>query len=63
MHGRSVTCPLHGWNIGLDDGRAAAPDVGCTRVLRVQVREIGGEVYLLRDELFAAVVATPERTT
>ena len=52
VHGRSVTCPLHGWNIGLDDGHAVAPDVGCARVF--QVRELDGNVYLRRDELFAA---------
>lgn len=51
VHGRSVTCPLHGWNIGLDDGQAAAPDVGCAQVF--QVREHDGDVYLRRDELFA----------
>jgi nitrite reductase (NADH) small subunit len=28
VHGKRVTCPLHGWNIGLDDGQAVAPDVG-----------------------------------
>lgn len=28
VHGRRVTCPLHGWNIGLADGRAVPPDVG-----------------------------------
>lgn len=52
VHGRSVTCPLHGWNIGLDDGNAAAPDVGCARVF--QVRELDGDVYLRRDELLVA---------
>ena len=51
VHGRSVTCPLHGWNIGLDDGQAVAPDVGCAQVF--QVREQDGDVYLRRDELFA----------
>ena len=51
VHGRSVTCPLHGWNIGLDDGQAVAPDVGCAQVF--QVREHDGDVYLRRDELFA----------
>lgn len=51
VHGRSVTCPLHGWNIGLDDGHAVAPDVGCAQVF--QVRELDGDVYLRRDELFA----------
>ena len=51
VHGRSVTCPLHGWNIGLDDGNAAAPDIGCARVF--QVRELDGDIYLRRDELLA----------
>lgn len=51
VHGRSVTCPLHGWDIGLEDGRAAAPDVGCTRTL--QVRALDGGIYLRRDELAA----------
>jgi len=44
VHGKRVTCPLHGWNIGLDDGQAVAPDVGsCTRV---EVKVEGGEVFL-----------------
>jgi nitrite reductase (NADH) small subunit len=30
VHGRHVTCPLHGWNIGLSDGVAVAPDEGCS---------------------------------
>lgn len=56
VHGRSVTCPLHGWSIGLDDGQAAAPDVGCARMfqVRVEVREAEGEVYLRRDEVLEA---------
>lgn len=52
VHGRSVTCPLHGWGIALDDGNAIAPDQGCARAF--QLREIDGEVYLRRDELLAA---------
>lgn len=52
VHGRMVTCPLHGWDIALDDGQAVAPDVGCTRTL--QVRELDGGVYLHRDELALA---------
>jgi len=44
VHGKRVTCPLHGWNIGLDDGQAVAPDVGsCTRF---EVKVEGGEVFL-----------------
>ena len=28
VHGRRVTCPLHGLIMGLEDGQAVAPDVG-----------------------------------
>lgn len=49
VHGRSVTCPLHGWVIGLENGQAVAPDEGCTRTF--QVREHDGAVYLRRADL------------
>jgi nitrite reductase (NADH) small subunit len=44
VHGRSVTCPLHGWVIDLETGQAAAPDIGCTPKLPVRV--IDGAVWL-----------------
>lgn len=44
VHGKRVTCPLHGWNIGLDDGHAVAPDVGHCDTFKVKVDN--GEVYL-----------------
>lgn len=44
VFGRKVACPLHGWNIGLDDGKAVAPDIGCTRSYAVKVD--GGFIYL-----------------
>lgn len=44
VHGRRVTCPLHGWNIGLEDGQAVAPDVGSCGAIGVKVE--GGEVFL-----------------
>lgn len=31
VHGKSVTCPLHNWVIGLDDGEAKGYDTGCTK--------------------------------
>lgn len=37
VFGRKVACPLHGWNIGLDDGNAVAPDVGCARRFETKV--------------------------
>ena len=44
VHGKRVTCPLHGWNIGLEDGQAVAPDVGSCSKFEVKVE--GGEVFL-----------------
>ena len=39
MPGSAVTCPLHSWVIGLDDGEAEAPDEG--RAPTVPVRIVG----------------------
>ena len=44
VHGKSVTCPLHGWVIGLASGEAEAPDEGCVR--RVPARLEGRRVLL-----------------
>ena len=33
VHGTSVTCPLHNWVIGLDDGLAKDPDAGCVHTV------------------------------
>ncbi len=49
VFGQSVACPLHNWTIGLADGQAAAPDVGCTTAFAVQVDD--GQVFLDADEL------------
>ena len=45
VFGRRVACPLHGWNIELADGKAVAPDQGCTLTFEVKVED--GAVYLL----------------
>ena len=37
VHGRRVTCPMHGWNVELDSGQAVAPDLGCAREFPVRV--------------------------
>lgn len=44
VHGRKVTCPLHNWNIGLEDGCAVAPDTGCAKSYPVTLEN--GEVFL-----------------
>ena len=43
VHGRSVTCPLHAWNIDLATGEPTGADAGkgCTPTLRVRVTEEG----------------------
>ncbi len=49
VHGESVACPLHNWNIGMADGCARAPDEGCTPKFAVQVKD--GAVFLDALEL------------
>ena len=39
VHGKTVTCPLHGWKLDLDTGDAQSPDVGHTRPFRVKVED------------------------
>src|SRR5687767_7660627 len=45
VHGRSVTCPLHNWVIGLDTGEAQGVDEGKTITHRTQV--LNGRISLL----------------
>ena len=49
VFGKQVACPLHNWTIGLCDGQAAAPDVGCTPAFAVRLD--GARVYLKTTEL------------
>ncbi len=49
VFGTSVACPLHNWAIGLDDGCAKAPDVGCTTKFACKVE--AGDVFLDAVEL------------
>jgi nitrite reductase (NADH) small subunit len=44
VHGRQVTCPLHGWKIGLEDGNAVAPDKGCAKQISCKVEK--GSIFL-----------------
>jgi nitrite reductase (NADH) small subunit len=38
VHGKSVTCPLHGWIISLETGQAQGADKGCTPKIPVQLK-------------------------
>jgi nitrite reductase (NADH) small subunit len=58
VHGQSVACPLHNWNIGLGDGCAKGPDEGCTPKFAVQVTN--GEVFLDAQELATHALDLPE---
>jgi nitrite reductase (NADH) small subunit len=44
VYGRKVACPLHNWNIQLEDGCAVAPDTGCAK--RYPVKVEAGDVFL-----------------
>lgn len=44
IHGKTVTCPLHSWNIDLASGEALAPDVGCAH--RYPTKVENGRVFL-----------------
>jgi nitrite reductase (NADH) small subunit len=44
VHGKKVTCPLHGWNIELVSGCAVAPDDGCAREFPIKLEN--GRVWL-----------------
>lgn len=44
VHGTSVSCPLHNWDISLESGAAKAPDKGCAHAIPVDLRD--GQIYL-----------------
>ena len=56
VFGESVACPLHNWTIGLADGCAKAPDVGCTTFFACKVND--GQVFLDAEELRTKAVET-----
>jgi len=44
VHGQSVTCPLHNWNIDLASGEALGADEGCTNTFPARIDD--GVVYI-----------------
>jgi nitrite reductase (NADH) small subunit len=52
VHGTTVTCPLHSWNIDLNTGCAVAPDEGCVKHYPIRIE--AGQVFIsLEDKSFA----------
>ncbi|HFC52872.1 MAG TPA: nitrite reductase small subunit NirD [Gammaproteobacteria bacterium] len=37
VHGTTVTCPLHNWEIDLETGAALPPDEGCTNTYATRI--------------------------
>ncbi len=46
VHGHSVACPLHNWNIALKTGAAQGADEGCTPT--IAVRHESGRIWIAR---------------
>lgn len=44
VHGKSVSCPLHNWNISLENGEAFSPDKGCSPVIQTQIK--GDKIFV-----------------
>lgn len=44
VHGTTVTCPLHGWKVQLEDGQVVPPDAGCVKRYAVKVEH--GDVFI-----------------
>jgi len=53
VHGNSVTCPLHNWNISLETGEAQGEDKGCTP--KIPLRIDGGRIMIRREIAMGAV--------
>ena len=59
VHGTSVACPLHNWQIALDTGEARAPDKGCTR--RHPVKADAGRILISRLAMLTYAAAHERR--
>lgn len=49
VHGKSVSCPLHNWNISLESGEALGADSGCSHIIATQIK--GDKIFLEIPEL------------
>ena len=48
VHNNTVTCPLHNWVIGLNDGEAQGHDKGCVKTFEARLE--GDNVILVLDK-------------
>ncbi|WP_332692916.1 nitrite reductase small subunit NirD [Halalkalibacter lacteus] len=39
VSGDHVFCPLHDWKINVNDGKVQAPDVGCVKKYKVEIKD------------------------
>ncbi|HEC26335.1 MAG TPA: nitrite reductase small subunit NirD [Gammaproteobacteria bacterium] len=44
VYGKTVTCPMHNWCLGLNNGEAVAPDEGCAPTYPIKIE--GEKVFL-----------------
>jgi len=44
VYGKTVTCPMHSWCLGLHNGEAVAPDEGCAPTYPIKIE--GDKVFL-----------------
>ncbi len=51
VHGTRVACPLHNWNIEMENGCAVAPDEGCVQKFAIKLE--GNQVFLDKTEVAA----------
>lgn len=58
VFGKHVACPLHNWAIALSDGKARAPDEGCTPQFKLKVEN--GFVFLDALELENHAIDLPK---
>lgn len=58
VQGLAVACPLHGWVISLEDGRAEAPDEGCVNAIALKLVE--DRIFMLIAPLSAQGTSNAE---
>lgn len=45
-----VFCPLHDWQVNLNNGKVMEPDTGCVTKFEVEIDDESGDIYILMKE-------------